>query len=119
MVISVVFFALLAYLVVIDEIAIYVLWFYAVISLLTLLVYAWDKSAARKNRWRVRERTLHFMSMIGGWPGALIGQQQLRHKSRKWSFLWVFYLTVVINIAIVVWFLHSETGALIRSWVNQ
>lgn len=119
MIIAAIFFMVLAYMVVIDEIAVFILWFYAIASVVTLMFYAWDKSAARKNKWRIRERTLHLMALFGGWPGALIGQQQLRHKSRKWSFLWVFYCTVLINIAVMVYFLQSETGALIRSWFTR
>ena len=44
--------------------------------------------------------TLHGLSLIGGWPGALIAQQVLRHKSRKEEFRFVFWLTVVINVGV-------------------
>lgn len=47
---------------------------------------------------RIRERTLHLLSIAGGWPGALIGQQWLRHKSVKASFRRVFWLTVLLNV---------------------
>ena len=62
-----------------------ILGIYMVISLMTFVAYAVDKSAARKGAWRTRESTLHLLSLAGGWPGGLDAQQQLRHKSRKAS----------------------------------
>ena len=77
------------------------------ISAATYLVYAADKSAAERGRWRVSERTLHMWSLLGGWPGALLAQRALRHKTRKDEFLSRFRWTVAANcgcigLAIVV-----------------
>ena len=68
-----------------------------------------DKSAARSGGWRTQESTLHGLSLIGGWPGALIAQQVLRHKSRKEEFRFVFWLTVVINVCVLGW-LFTDSG---------
>jgi len=53
-------------------------------------IKAFSKSAARKGAWRTQESTLHLLSLVGGWPGALVAQQKLRHKSKKQSFRFVF-----------------------------
>jgi len=82
---------------------------YVVASLLTFIMYAVDKSAARKGCWRTQERTLHLLSLAGGWPGALVAQQQLRHKSRKQSFQSEFWFTVLLNCGIFAWLL-TPTG---------
>lgn len=79
-------------------------------SVLTFAVYALDKSAARQGRWRAREQTLHLLALAGGWPGALAAQRLLRHKSSKASFRGVFWLTVLANVALVLW-LASPRGA--------
>jgi|JI6StandDraft_1071083.scaffolds.fasta_scaffold51081_2 uncharacterized membrane protein YsdA (DUF1294 family) len=71
---------------------------YAAVSLLTFLIYAIDKSAARAGRWRTPKATLHLLALAGGWPGALLAQQWLRHKSAKRSFRAVFWVTVVLNV---------------------
>lgn len=76
---------------------------YASSSIITYLVYAWDKSAARNDRRRVREDTLHVLGLLCGWPGALLAQQTLRHKSRKLSFRIVLWLTVLVNCAALAW----------------
>jgi len=83
---------------------------YFVVSLITLVVYALDKSAAKKGAWRTQESTLHLLSLAGGWPGALIAQHKLRHKSKKQSFRMVFWLTVTLNCCAFIW-LHTPTGA--------
>lgn len=70
---------------------------YAAASAITFIAYALDKSAARQNRRRTRESTLHLLALAGGWPGALAAQNRLRHKSSKPAFLAVFRPTVVIN----------------------
>lgn len=71
---------------------------YAGLSLITFVVYAIDKSAARRRGPRTPERTLHLLSLAGGWPGALLAQRWLRHKSAKASFRRVFWVTVAVNL---------------------
>jgi len=45
---------------------------YGAVSLLTILFYGIDKSAAKKEKRRVSEAKLHILSLLGGWPGALL-----------------------------------------------
>jgi uncharacterized membrane protein YsdA (DUF1294 family) len=71
---------------------------YAGTSLLTFVLYAFDKSAAAANTWRISESTLLLIGLVGGWPGAIVAQQILRHKSSKASFRSAFWGTVLINI---------------------
>ena len=72
---------------------------YAAASLIAFIVYAIDKSAARRGAWRTSEGMLHLLAVGGGWPGALLAQQFLRHKSAKAEFRAVFWGTVVVNVA--------------------
>jgi len=83
---------------------------YMVVSLLTFIIYSVDKSAAKKGAWRTQESTLHLLSIAGGWPGALVAQQKLRHKSKKQSFRLVFWVTVLLNFGAFVC-LFTPTGA--------
>jgi uncharacterized membrane protein YsdA (DUF1294 family)/cold shock CspA family protein len=73
-------------------------WAYLALSVLTFLVYATDKSAAKRGAWRIPENTLHMLAVIGGWPGALLAQQTLRHKSSKQEFRSIFWVTVMLNV---------------------
>ena len=72
---------------------------YSAMSMATFIVYALDKRAARQGGWRVGENTLHGLSLACGWPGALLAQQLLRHKSVKPAFRRIYWLTVAVNIA--------------------
>jgi uncharacterized membrane protein YsdA (DUF1294 family) len=87
-----------------------VLGVYFIASVVAFVAYALDKSAARSNRWRTAEKTLHFLALLGGWPGALAAQRLLRHKSRKASFQLVCWATVVLNCVALGW-LFSSSGA--------
>lgn len=73
---------------------------YVLLSLITFGVYARDKALARAGLWRIPERTLHGLALAGGWPGALLAQRWLRHKSVKRPFRIVFGITVVLNMAV-------------------
>lgn len=71
----------------------------AALNLLTFVVYAMDKSAAQSGRWRVPEKNLHLLALAGGWPGAWLAQQTLRHKSSKAEFRVVYWATAVLHCA--------------------
>jgi uncharacterized membrane protein YsdA (DUF1294 family)/cold shock CspA family protein len=67
------------------------------VSMITYGCYSRDKKAAQNAGWRTPEATLQLLSLVGGWPGALIAQALLRHKTRKPSFLVGYWITVIVN----------------------
>lgn len=71
---------------------------YPVMSLLTFLLYAEDKSRAKKGEWRIPESSLHLCELAGGWLGAFLAQRKLRHKSSKSSYQVVFWAIVAVHI---------------------
>jgi uncharacterized membrane protein YsdA (DUF1294 family) len=86
----------------------YLLLFYLVMSIITYMVYRYDKENAEFNgpskvllRPRIPETTLHWLAFLGGWPGGLIAQQHLRHKTIKQPFQQTFRLTMWANIALL------------------
>ncbi|WP_426416151.1 DUF1294 domain-containing protein [Aestuariirhabdus sp. LZHN29] len=86
-------------------------------SLGAFALYWKDKSAARNGVWRTSETTLWFAGLIGGWPGALIAQRVLRHKSSKASFQTIFWITVVINMGALGWVFTAEGAAKLQQVV--
>ena len=76
---------------------------YLVTSVSCFVAYAVDKSAARNGSWRTPERTLLLLGLVGGWPGGVLAQQWLRHKTSKRSFQQMFWCTVAANIGGFVW----------------
>jgi len=114
------FFAVLAVLTfVLKLIPEFIIALYAVASVITFIAYAIDKSAAQHGRWRTSEATLHSMSLIGGWPGAVIAQQTLRHKSRKQEFQWVYKITAVLNVAVTAWLLTPRGPELTMAFLEK
>lgn len=77
-------------------------------SILTFILYAYDKAKAKRGAWRTPESTLHLFALAGGWPGAAIAQQTLRHKSQKKEFRFVFWLTVTANLFALAWLMSSS-----------
>ncbi|MDH5878132.1 DUF1294 domain-containing protein [Vibrio sp. S/42/10] len=92
---------------------------YLVIGIVTFFVYAKDKRAAINGNWRVPEKTLHIFSVAGGWLGALIAQDKLRHKTQKQPFRAIYWLTVVINVAAFLWTLTSSGQAIFGRWLSE
>jgi uncharacterized membrane protein YsdA (DUF1294 family) len=91
-----------------------ILYLYLVASLFTFIFYAFDKSAAKNGRWRIPENQLHWLALLGGWPGAFIAQNTLRHKSIKKAFKQVYWVTVIINIAAFCWLLSAHGQQLLE-----
>lgn len=87
-------------------------------SLLVLALYWHDKRSARQGQWRTPENTLHAVELFGGWPGALLAQQVLRHKTRKVSYQLVFWGIVALHQAFWVdWLLLG--GKFARQVLSQ
>ncbi|HFE7524927.1 TPA: DUF1294 domain-containing protein [Salmonella enterica subsp. enterica serovar Newport] len=61
-----------------------------------------DKTAARKTWRRVPESTLLVFGVVGGWPGAIVGQQLFRHKTQKQPFKTYFIVSVIVSILVTV-----------------
>lgn len=73
---------------------------YLVTSVLAFGLYGYDKQRAKTGQWRIPEKILHGVELLGGWPGACVAQQLLRHKTRKVSFQIWFWLIVALHQAI-------------------
>ncbi len=95
----------------------FVFMLYILASLFTFVVYAWDKSAAKRGTQRIPENTLHLLSLAGGWPGALIAQETLRHKTIKKSFRSIYWVTVLLNCGAFIWVLTPTGSSTLQSFL--
>ena len=77
----------------------------AVINLLTFIVYGADKRRARKGKWRVPEKTLFLLPLLGGSVGALLGMRVFHHKTKHWYFVWGIPAILLAQLALAVWLL--------------
>lgn len=76
---------------------------YLALSVVAYVMYRSDKIAAKRDSQRTPEATLQMVALLGGWPGALVAQQQFRHKTAKQSFQLTFWAAVVFNLAGAAW----------------
>jgi uncharacterized membrane protein YsdA (DUF1294 family) len=71
--------------------------------------FAWDKRCARRQDWRVPERTLLTLAAVGGSIGAVLGQLLLRHKTRKEPFRTNLRLIVGLQTIVLLIFLFPQS----------
>lgn len=72
------------------------------IGFLSMLI---DKRRARKNGWRIRERTLFLLAILGGSIGSLSGMYVFRHKTRHWYFVLGMPLILILQAALTLFLL--------------
>ena len=75
----------------------------AAINLVTFAVYGIDKAKAKRGAWRMPEKTLFLLPLLGGSLGALLGMRVFRHKTKHWYFVWGIPLILLAQLALAVW----------------
>lgn len=76
--------------------------YYICVNIIAFILYGLDKKYAREGRWRIPEKTLLGIAMIGGAAGAWIGMQTFRHKTKHMSFRTLVPLFAVVHVWIII-----------------
>lgn len=85
--------------------------FYLVlINLFTFFLFAEDKKRAKKEMWRIPERTLLLFTLFGGSVGAFAGMYLFHHKTRKWKFRIGVPMMLALHIALGVMVQMKKAG---------
>ncbi|MEP1741953.1 MAG: cold shock and DUF1294 domain-containing protein [Kangiellaceae bacterium] len=100
-------------LVLFNRLPLFVLYLYSILSIVSIAFYQIDKFAAQQGHWRTTEKILQLLSLIGGWPGAIVMQQLLKHKSKKLSFRLKHFVMVAINLLGFYWMLTGQGQSII------
>lgn len=79
-----------------------------ILYLILINLAAWglmgaDKDRARKHAWRIPERTLFAVALLGGSLGAILGMYLWHHKTKHWYFVIGMPLILVAQILVCVW----------------
>lgn len=79
--------------------------YFGIMNLLGLIVMGVDKWKAKHNVWRIPEKTLFLVSILGGSVGTWAGMYLFRHKTKHWYFVVGMPLILVVQVvlAIVMW----------------
>lgn len=81
----------------------YILYYLAAINVVTFFVYGIDKRRAKKGAWRISEKTLFLLPILGGSIGAIAGMKFFHHKTKHWYFKYGLPLIFLLQVALVVW----------------
>ncbi len=73
------------------------------INLVTVIVFGVDKRKAINHKWRIPEKTLFLLAIIGGSIGAIAGMYTFRHKTKHWYFVVGMPLILIIQLAVAFW----------------
>ena len=76
------------------------LWYLAAVNVVTFTVYGIDKRKARRGAWRIPEKTLFLLPLLGGSVGALLGMKVFRHKTKHWYFVWGIPIILLAQTAL-------------------
>ena len=103
-----------------------VLLYLIIINLIAFALYGAVKSKAKRGKWRISEKTLIGIALIGGSIGAFLGMHAFRHKTRHWYFRYglpailVFCLALLISSQPVFSFFSTCRSADCRmSWMRS
>ena len=72
------------------------------LNVIAFLIYGLDKLKAKKEMWRIPERVLILLAVVGGSIGALLGMRVFHHKTKKWKFKIGVPVILGLQIALVV-----------------
>ncbi len=77
------------------------------INIIAFIMYGVDKWKAKNNKWRIPEKTLIGIALIGGSIGALAGMMVWRHKTQHPKFYIGVPAILIIQIALVIYFVFA------------
>ena len=78
------------------------------INLIAFFLMGIDKYKARKNRWRIPEKTLFLSAILGGSIGAILGMQIFRHKTKHASFVVGMPCILILQILLILLILFRK-----------
>ena len=81
----------------------YALYYLAAVNIVTFLIYGIDKLRAKRGAWRIPEKTLFLLPLLGGSVGAIAGMKVFHHKTKHWYFKYGLPLILLAQVALVVW----------------
>ena len=77
----------------------YFLLYFIIINLISFVLFFIDKQKAKKDKWRIQEKTLHSMSFLGGVFGSIAAMLIFHHKTKKTVFIVITIAALIFNIA--------------------
>ena len=80
----------------------YLIWL-VIVSAVTFVLYGFDKARAKAGGWRIPERILHGLALVGGFPGGWMGRGIFHHKTQKGFFTLVLIVSTLLHLGLAYW----------------
>ena len=77
----------------------------AAVNLVVFALYGIDKAKARRGAWRISEKMLFLLPLLGGSIGALLGMRVFHHKTKHWYFVWGIPAILLVQLALAAYLL--------------
>lgn len=97
-----------------------IIFYLIVVNIIGYAMMWYDKRCAQNGQWRIKEKTLFIIALIGGSIGSLIGIHQFRHKTKHLKFTIGIPVILVLQIAgfiIIKMRLQGEILRIIKNWI--
>ena len=82
----------------------YILIYLGVINLIGFFAMFLDKQKAKRGKWRIPEKTLFWLAVIGGSLGTTLGMHMFRHKTKHWYFKFGMPFILIVQIILIIYF---------------
>ena len=79
----------------------YIIIYLAAMSVVTFILFGADKHKAKAHKWRIPEKPLLGLSLLGGFAGGFLGMEFFRHKTKHWYFYAVMIVSLVLWVGVI------------------
>lgn len=78
-----------------------ILMYYLIVNIILFFLIFIDKKKAIKHKWRIKEKTLFTLFLLGGFIGGFLSMKLFRHKTKKPKFYFIGILSFILNLIIL------------------
>ena len=82
----------------------YLLIYLGIVNLIGFFSMFLDKQKAKRGKWRIPEKTLFLLAIIGGSLGTTFGMHMFRHKTKHWYFKFGMPFIMTVQIILMIYF---------------
>lgn len=82
--------------------------YFVLIGIVAVAITVGDKSAAKKQKWRVPEATLMMIGLFGGALPMFVTMKTIRHKTKHMKFMIGLPLEIALHTAIICAILYLK-----------
>ena len=79
----------------------YIMFYLLIINLISFALFFADKQKSKRDKWRIKESTLHLVSFMGGTLGSIAAMILFHHKTKKPKFVIITIIALLFNVVLV------------------